>query len=437
MDLKVKFSLIFSLLVCLLLALFSSAVYIQVEKKLLNAVRQSLYEHLEHEWRHLQLKDEQYNNHTEGASTLPSKNIFHKIWRGGALIRNNFPSEIALSVDDTSLKTNNFLTDRIKHKLNGEEYVIVGYSDLSSTREYLSALRRALVIACLAVLALVLPLSIFLTRSLLSPFRNLAQKTQDFDVHSLAYRFPEPKRKDEFGILVGSFNRLLERLEVSFKQVNRFARNASHELRTPLTVIRGEADLLLRKPRPTEVYEEGLTKIRSHSENLQYTVARLLALADLERIEKEREQVAIDVKKSLEDSIASLNHLHRNIKKEIKLEGDDTVIYGHRELFSSIITNILENALKFSKSTVHIQVTEEKSGVVLKINDDGAGFEEHSAKNDLYPTKESLSEPLSKGHGLGLSIVKACVTAAHGTLGFSKGHLGGLEVRIFIPKRMS
>ncbi len=437
MDLKVKFSLTFSLVVSLLMALFSYAVYIQVEKKLLNSAHQSLFEHLEHEWRHLQLSDDQFKAHTKGSSTLPSKTFFHRIWKGETLLKDTFPFAIDLNPNGILPKADNFMTDRIKHELNGEQFTLVGYSDLNSTKEYLAALRKVLSLACLAVLALILPLSLFLTRSLLRPFRNLSQKTQEFDVHSLAYRFQEPKRKDEFGILVRSFNHLLERLEVSFKQTNRFARNASHELRTPLTVIRGEADLLLRKPRSKDEYETGLSKIRSQSENLQYTVARLLALADLERIEIERKHVAINVKKSIEESILSLNQLHRNIQRDIKIEGDDAVIFGHKELFSSIANNIIENALKFSKSAIHIQINKEKSGITLKVNDDGEGSDSDLSGSELYPMREGISQSLPKGHGLGLSIVKACVTAAHGTLVFSKSYLGGLEVRIFIPERMS
>ena len=94
--------------------------------------------------------------------------------------------------------------------------------------------------------------------------------------------FSRPKPDDEYGQLVNNYNSLLIRLENSFLQMRRFAADASHELRTPLTVIRGEADLILKRERTVAEYRAGFETIQRQAASLQRVVSHLLLLADAE-----------------------------------------------------------------------------------------------------------------------------------------------------------
>ncbi len=83
----------------------------------------------------------------------------------------------------------------------------------------------------------------------------------------LSRRIPVSEAQDEIGRLAQTFNDMLERLENFFIQVRQFSSDASHELRTPLTVLKGQSELVLRKIRSPEEYQE---VISSNLEEINY-----------------------------------------------------------------------------------------------------------------------------------------------------------------------
>ena len=71
-------------------------------------------------------------------------------------------------------------------------------------------------------------------------------------------RIPNRKSGDEFDYLIETFNRMIERLEESFKQIRQFSTDVSHELRTPITVVRGQLEVALFTAKTTEDYREAI-----------------------------------------------------------------------------------------------------------------------------------------------------------------------------------
>lgn len=432
MSLRLRFTLGFSLVISFAFTCFSFVIYAQVKQQLVASATQTLSDYMEHEWRHL----EHATAIRAPSSTLRSSEIFYRIIKDGQTIYDVIPRGIEAPNEGEGVREiANGLFQRGERRIRDSRIELSAYHDLGATEGYLAALRRALILCCLLATLFLFPAALFSTRSLLTPFRALAVQTKALDARTLTFRFPENLANDEFGSLVRSFNALLERLDRSFGQMRRFATNASHELQTPLAVIRGESELLLRRKREAAEYEAGLLRIGSQAEDLQGIVRRLLFLADLERYENEPRSSEILVGLHITTMFNTLLRLQANESKHLDMEVEDEIVYvGHRELFSSIVTNLIENALKYSHERVRVQARREQTVLHLRIEDDGPGIPESRHEEVFQPlTRLEREDPKSKGHGLGLAIVRACVEAAKGSIRLSDSSLGGLKVDIALP----
>ncbi len=416
MSLKVRFSLILTVVFAASFILLGVSVFSTVKERLLLTAEQVLAVHLDREWRHLQ-------SHGGAFSSIPEatvSEIYQRIYRDKEMVLNTLPEDLGEE-------------KRLSHGFTGtigsHRYEMLGYYDLRPTQRYLKELERTLFWRVLLSLLLLGPLCWGLTKFLIAPFQKLAKETSGIGAESLSFRFPEPARRDEYGILVRGFNLLMSRLDGSFQQIRRFATNASHELRTPITVVRGEAEFLLRRPRAEAEYRAGLERIVEHAESIQKTITRLLFFADLERMSLTSEKSVVPVAEKVQEIVRSLQP---GSEKIIEIASGGVAFEGPSEILLSVVTNLLENALKYSREHVGVEFRKENGGLLLEVGDDGPGV----------PAGErgKLCEPFFKlsgakaGHGLGLSIVKACVDAVRGKLEFGESKWGGLKVHVWIPQ---
>ena len=438
MDLKTRFSIKLSVVISIFLAVFCLGLYALFKQRVLHSAEQKLEEYLEHEWRHLTLRQ----NHASDAETLPTKEIAHRLTRNGAVVQDSLPKGIIAPPEGQDIAYEGaYLVRRLSRSWEGASYEVVGTYHLSEVFSFLAALRNALLLGGLFSVLLSIPLSIRLTASLLRPFRDLSAKTAELDAQKLSFRFPQPKVYDEYGILVRNINALLNRLEKSFGLMRRFATNASHELRTPVTIIRGEGEILLRKPRDAGEYQRGVQVMVTQAENLQRIIRRLLFLSDLERMEQEPRNTEVAVSQVVIDTATTLQTILGASEKKLEFVVPDGITYlGHPEIFMSVVTNLVENALKYSKSRVAVSVARQPEAVVLQVEDDGPGIpvthrEEvfETFTQGVHPDLERLP---SKGHGLGLSIVKACLDAIDGKITLNASELGGLCARVQFPQAL-
>jgi signal transduction histidine kinase len=87
----------------------------------------------------------------------------------------------------------------------------------------------------------------------LAPISQVVEQVKDIDISNMSNRVRTVNEKDEIGTLSETFNKMLDRLESSFKIQNDFITNSSHELRTPLTAITGQLEVTLLQERSIEI----------------------------------------------------------------------------------------------------------------------------------------------------------------------------------------
>ena len=170
------------------------------------------------------------------------------------------------------------------HTMQGRTVVIrLGY-DLGPLRDRMLQFFLMLFIAIPLALIIAAFAGQSIAKRALQPLEQMTSRAERISASNLGDRLDIPNERDELGNMAGVFNRLLDRLEQSFRQLQRFTADASHELRTPLAAIRTISEVALEKPTNAEAYREALGNVLEESGRLNQTVDSLLLLARAEGI---------------------------------------------------------------------------------------------------------------------------------------------------------
>jgi len=140
-----------------------------------------------------------------------------------------------------------------QNKVNG--YLIVAVS-MEEAITVLNKLQNILYILFPIVLLLLFFIAQFIAGRSIKPINSIITTSNAITDDNLKERIPLPKNKDELYILSQTINNLLDRIESTIDREKQFTSDASHELRTPLAVIKGTLEVLIRKPRNTEEFQQ-------------------------------------------------------------------------------------------------------------------------------------------------------------------------------------
>ncbi len=200
-----------------------------------------------------------------------------------------------------------------------------------------------------------------------------------------------------------------------------FVANASHEIKTPLTAIRGFAETLLGAPLPEEAARGYLRVILNHSERLSRLVEDLLELSRLESGTHQLELADLDVAALAERLCLELEPRIRERGFEVQIQGAGAPhALADRRAVEQILSNLLDNALKYSEPGKRIEVRIAAAGhaVRIEVADQGAGIPEADRARifeRFYRVDRGRSREQG-GTGLGLAIVKHLVQAQGGEI---------------------
>ena len=199
----------------------------------------------------------------------------------------------------------------------------------------------------------------------------------------------------------------------------------SHDLRSPLTAIMGYADLLKEtaKDETCKQYEDA---IRQSSERMLTLLNSLLSYYRLDTGKDEVDMMPFRVKDVLHTLMAEYEPLAavKDITIEGAFSGDDTVVMGDRKRIIQIGSNLMSNAIKFTKKgTVNIDVDYRDNTLILKVQDSGTGMSEEQMKRIFAPFNRLENADTQEGFGLGLSIAKALAELLGGSIEV-ESHIG-------------
>jgi len=202
-----------------------------------------------------------------------------------------------------------------------------------------------------------------------------------------------------------------------------FVANVSHELKTPLTSIKGFVETLINGAMEDKKNSKDFLKIiQDHAERLNSLVNDLLDLSYLESKSAELELSRLDISELIKNILLSFGFQ----LKQNKVEAANNIVSGtfvkaDRDKIEQVMTNLIDNAIKFNKEGGFIKVNAEDLGSNLKVivEDSGQGIPIKDAPRifeRFYRVDKARSRQLG-GTGLGLSIVKHIIELHGGSVG--------------------
>ncbi len=300
-----------------------------------------------------------------------------------------------------------------KGKIIGQLTIAVSQKELFVI---LSNLLLVLLISFPIILIVQYVASSFAASKAIKPVHQLIKTTSGISESNMNTRLTLPARKDELYELANTINELVIRIEKSMKQQKQFTGDASHEIRTPLAAIRGTLEVLIRKQRDPEFYEDKIHDIINQVDRLDILLDQLLQLARIESgvtlANKDRIQL-LQFITSLSKKWIPVADL-KNIKILVEIPIGATV-FGDKMVFELMFDNLVINAIKYGNLNGHVFLIWDTALKTLSVKDDGIGVSEEHLPNifdNFYRTDESRSSTI-QGNGLGLSIVKKLAELQH------------------------
>jgi signal transduction histidine kinase len=307
-------------------------------------------------------------------------------------------------------------------RLPNQMIVLVG-RDLGEPERFRIVVRRALMVA-LGMMGLGgLLIWYFVGRRALKRIDNISEASRGIMGGDLTGRLPVTGAGDEFDRLSENLNAMLARIANLNEGLKQVSDNIAHDLKTPLTRLRNRAEAALAgKPKPAE-YREALEATISESDQLIKTFNAILMISRLEAGYSAESVTKVD----LADAVRDVVELYEPAAEEVgvalrSIVAGEFVIEGNRELIGQALSNIVDNAIKYSagateKPEVQVKLEKAAGEVRLSVTDNGQGIPDDAdrqrATERFVRLEHSRTQP---GSGLGLSLAKAVMTFHGGRL---------------------
>jgi len=271
----------------------------------------------------------------------------------------------------------------------------------------------------------------------LEPLKSIVETAENINrADDLSRRIPQlGSEEDEIGSLIGTFNKTLERLEVLFTSQQRFLADVSHELRTPLTVVKGNVDLMRRMK---QFDAESLTSIDQEAGRLTRLVGGLLLLAQAEsgKLPLSFQPVELDlliteVFQEMRVIAGDKVHVHLN-------EIDQMLVNGDRDRLKQVLINLVANAIQYTPQNgdVFLSLANVAGQARIICRDTGPGIPAEDLPHifeRFYRAEKSRTRGHSTGFGLGLSITKWIVEHHGGRIEVNSKEGQGTTFAIWLP----
>jgi signal transduction histidine kinase len=283
----------------------------------------------------------------------------------------------------------------------------------------------------IAAMLLAVGAALRLTGWVLRPVRVLDATTHDIATGRLKSRVAAAGGPPELRRLARSFNEMADNVEDVLEQQRAFVADASHQLRNPLSALLLRIELLaLELPEGNEE----IASVRTEGKRLAQVLDDLLDLALAEHAEADL--ALTDIGALAEERVAAWSPAAD--AQGVRLAGNCPPTTGWADpiALSSALDAVIDNAVKFTPEggTVEVTVGCDSDTATVVVTDTGPGLtdEELARVGDRF--WRSGRHQNVKGSGLGLSITRALLTAAGGTIDYAHHEPRGLRVTVRVPR---
>lgn len=291
------------------------------------------------------------------------------------------------------------------------------FLDITHHQHFLQGMQRLIWLTVgLSALATAL-LGAWAARRGLRPLRQMGEVAASVNARSLTTRLPVAQMPEELAELADTVNAMLQRLDDAFQRLSAFSADIAHELRTPLSNLLTHTQVTLTRPRSLEEYREAL---HGNLEELQWMAQLVndmlyLAKADHGLLMPNRE--ALDLAQELDALLEYYAPLAEDAEVQLLREGQAR-LEGDRHMLRRALSNLLDNALRFTPNGGEIRVTL-VPGTQITVANTGPAIAPAMLPrlfDRFYRADPARREGSSEHAGLGLAITRSIIQAHGGTI---------------------
>ncbi|WP_286915132.1 MULTISPECIES: heavy metal sensor histidine kinase [unclassified Pseudomonas] len=291
------------------------------------------------------------------------------------------------------------------------------FLDITHHQHFLQGMQRLIWLTVgLSALATAL-LGAWAARRGLRPLRQMGQVADSVSARSLTTRLPVEQMPEELAALASTVNAMLQRLDDAFQRLSAFSADIAHELRTPLSNLLTHTQVTLTRPRSLEEYREAL---HGNLEELQWMaqmINDMLFLAKADHGLLVPGQAPLALHEEVDALLEYYAPLAEDGEVALVREGE-AMLSGDRHMLRRALSNLLDNALRFTPAGGQIRVSLSPGSRICVANT-GAPIDNAALPrlfDRFYRVDPARREGSSEHAGLGLAITRSIVQAHGGQI---------------------
>lgn len=306
---------------------------------------------------------------------------------------------------------------RVDYNFQLRGYIVL-HSPMSEIESRANIYLDVINILFLIFFAVILFIFIYIYYITAKPLKNLMKAAKEYGLGNYNYKLSlDGLSLNEYRDLGAAISYMAREISMLDDYQKKFVANISHDFRSPLTSIKGYAQAMLDGTIPTDMQDKYLNIILFEAERLTKLTSDLLELNRFENRSALLDIVSFDINSIIKKTAESFEGVCRDKKITLNLifSSNETYVDADISNIQQVLYNLIDNAIKFSYSNSHIDVSTEEKGdkVFVSVKDYGVGIPKDSIKKiweRFYKTDSSRGKD-KKGTGLGLSITKEIIQA--------------------------
>ncbi len=317
--------------------------------------------------------------------------------------------------------------------------IITAYDSEGYQRQ--ESLGDLLILTNIICIALVAIFAHFFSVRALSPLNSLIDQIKGRFNNSLSFRLQNLTPNDEVGSLTASFNELLDQHERLIANQRSFISQASHELRTPMATLKGLLETALYYDKDEASLRESQQKAIAELDRLISLSNGLLMLAGIENQEDYINTHKVDMMELLMDCVDQVQSkwpaqkIRLTFSDGVRLQDRPLVIPGEETLLKAAVTNLIDNACKYSNDNevnISLEMNTETS-LRLRVKDRGIGIPQDEMLQILEPLQRGSNATSRQGFGIGLTLAQRIIRLHRGGITISSEIDKGTEIVVDFP----
>ena len=284
-------------------------------------------------------------------------------------------------------------------------YLFIQQSDYKAISELIIILSAVSILSLIAMGVIGYLISVFVVTRI----NRIADTAQEIiSTGDLTKRIEIDSRWDDLSFLGDVLNEMLQKIEILMEGVQNITDTVAHDLRTPLARLRNKLEHASLQPDLIQSDEEKAELVKD-VDNLLKTFNSLLSLSSLESGRQGLKFESFDLDRVVQDAVDLYQPLAEEKNQQMIVNTKAMQYVGNRDLIFQVITNLIDNAIKFTQTegTITINLEDNNDAQRIVIEDNGPGIPKDSVNKVFDRFFRDQKQQHIEGSGLGLSLVNA------------------------------